>query len=64
MTLIELLVAMSISLVISAMILLSWFALSRSYATTTKREMASDTTGSRSPGSSARSATWSSLRTR
>ena len=44
MTLIELLVAMSISLVISAMILLSWFALSRSYATTTKREMASDTT--------------------
>jgi prepilin-type N-terminal cleavage/methylation domain-containing protein len=44
MTMVELLVAMSISLVITSMILLSWFALSRSYATTTKREKASDTT--------------------
>ena len=42
-TLVELLVAMSISLVISAMILLSWFALSGSYANTVKRVKASDT---------------------
>jgi prepilin-type N-terminal cleavage/methylation domain-containing protein len=42
MTLIELLVAMSISLVITAMILLSWFALSGSYANTVRREEASD----------------------
>jgi prepilin-type N-terminal cleavage/methylation domain-containing protein len=43
MTLIELLVAASISLVITAMILVSWFALSRSYATTVKRAKAGDT---------------------
>jgi type II secretory pathway pseudopilin PulG len=44
MSLVELLLAMSVSLVITAMILVSWFALSRSYASTTKREKASDTT--------------------
>jgi type II secretory pathway pseudopilin PulG len=42
MTLIELLVAMSISLVITAMIILSWVALSGSYANTVKRGKASD----------------------
>lgn len=42
MTLIELLAAMSVSLVLTAMILTSWFALSRSYATTAKREKTSD----------------------
>lgn len=44
MTMIELLIAMSISLVITAMILVSWFALSKSYASTTKREKANDIT--------------------
>lgn len=42
MTMIELLMAASISVVITAMILVSWFALSRSYATTVKREKVSD----------------------
>ncbi len=42
MTLVELLVAMSISLVISAMIILSWVALSGSYANTVRRGTASD----------------------
>ncbi|HET6495132.1 MAG TPA: prepilin-type N-terminal cleavage/methylation domain-containing protein [Thermoleophilia bacterium] len=42
MTLVELLVAMSISLVISAMIILSWVALSGSYANTVRRGKASD----------------------
>lgn len=41
-TLVELLVAMTISLVISAMILVSWFALSGSYANTVKRGKAGD----------------------
>lgn len=43
MTMIELLMAASISVIIGVMILLSWFALSRSYANTVKREKASDT---------------------
>lgn len=42
MTLIELLAAMSVSLILTAMILVSWFALSSSYANTAKREEASD----------------------
>ena len=42
MTLVELLVAMTISLVISAMIILSWVALSGSYANTVRRGKASD----------------------
>ena len=42
MTLVELLVAMSISLVISAMIILSWVALSGSYANTVRRGKTSD----------------------
>lgn len=44
MTMVELLVAMSISLVITAMILVSWFALSKSYANTSRRERANDST--------------------
>jgi prepilin-type N-terminal cleavage/methylation domain-containing protein len=42
MTLVELLVAMSISLVITTMILVSWFALSGSYANTARRAKTSD----------------------
>jgi prepilin-type N-terminal cleavage/methylation domain-containing protein len=42
MTLVELLVAMTISLVISAMIILSWVALSGSYANTVRRGKTSD----------------------
>jgi prepilin-type N-terminal cleavage/methylation domain-containing protein len=42
MTLIELLAAMSISLVISAMIIMSWVALSGSYANTVRRGKATD----------------------
>lgn len=41
-TLIELLAAMTISLVISSLILVSWFALSGSYANTTKRGKTGD----------------------
>jgi prepilin-type N-terminal cleavage/methylation domain-containing protein len=41
-TLIELLAAMSISLVISSLILVSWFSLTGSYANTTKRGKAGD----------------------
>jgi prepilin-type N-terminal cleavage/methylation domain-containing protein len=41
-TLIELLAAMSISLVISSLILVSWFSLSGSYANTTKRGKTGD----------------------
>ncbi len=41
-TLIELLAALSISLVISTLILISWFALSGSYANTTKRGKTGD----------------------
>jgi prepilin-type N-terminal cleavage/methylation domain-containing protein len=42
MTLVELLIAMTISLVITAMIILSWVALSGSYANTVRRGKASD----------------------
>jgi prepilin-type N-terminal cleavage/methylation domain-containing protein len=42
MTLVELLAAMSISLVISAMIIMSWVALSGSYANTVRRGKATD----------------------
>jgi len=42
MTLIELLAAMTISVVISSLILVSWFALSGSYANTTKRGKTGD----------------------
>ena len=42
MTLIELLAAMTISVVISSLILVSWFALSGSYANTTKRGKSGD----------------------
>lgn len=43
MTMVELLMAASISVIITTMILVSWFALSKSYATTVKREKVSDT---------------------
>ncbi len=43
MTMVELIVAASISVVLTGMILLSWFALSRSYATTAKRDETIDT---------------------
>jgi prepilin-type N-terminal cleavage/methylation domain-containing protein len=42
MTLVELLLAMTVSLIITAMILLSWVALSGSYANTVRRGKASD----------------------
>lgn len=42
MTMIELLMAASISVIITAMILVSWFALSRSYASTVKRAKVTD----------------------
>lgn len=42
MTLVELLVALTISLVISAMLIMSWIALSSSYANTVRRGKASD----------------------
>ena len=41
-TLVELLAALTISLVISTLILISWFALSGSYANTTKRGKTGD----------------------
>ena len=42
MTLVELLVAMTISVVITAMIIVSWAALTQSYASTVKRGKAGD----------------------
>lgn len=42
MTLIELLMAMSISLIITTMILVSWFALTKLYANTSKRDQVTD----------------------